>query len=220
MGIRTSSKDHIDMDDLKKTMEKAIEPTSQDSQRTDKEFVKYLSDAVYLGFTDILLRHGDTMKRNLSKVENETQKSIDKTTKNLSKKVADFWKGDDSLDAVIKSNEDTKVEKLNKIITLLTDIKTSLQPAQNTEQSPQSSDSLPAFNPEKGFRKWCGACAIYWGRRLYHSPHVRGFLKICGMCIVCILFFLFGLLVSENSRLRTDNQRMVQYLIQQRGANH
>ncbi len=134
--------------------------------------------------------------------------------------VADFWKADDSLDAVIKSNEDTKVEKLNKIITLLTSIKSILQPEQNTEPSPESSDSLPAFNPEKGFWKWCGACAMYWGRGLYHSPHVRAFLKICGVCIVCILFFLFGLLVSENSRLRTDNQRMVQYLMQQRGANH
>ena len=212
MGIRTSSKDHINMDDLKKTMEQAIEPTSQATPGTEEEFVKYLSEAVYLGFSDIMLRHGDGMKRNLSKVENEPQKSIDKTTKNLSKKVADFWKGDDSLDAVIKSNEDTKVEKLNKIITLLTDIKTSLQSVQNTEPSTESSNSLPAFNPEKGFGKWCGACAIYWWKLLYHSPHVRGFLKICGVCIVCILFFLFGLLVSENSRLRNDNAQLM-YMI-------
>ncbi len=220
MGIRTSSKDHIDMDDLKKTMEQAIIAVPQAEQKNDREFVNALSDAVCLGLTELFLHHEYSVKTTFSKVENEPQKSIDKTTKELNKKVADFWKADDSLDAVIKSNEDTKVEKLNKIITLLTSIKSILQPEQNTEPSPESSDSLPAFNPEKGFWKWCGACAMYWGRGLYHSPHVRAFLKICGVCIVCILFFLFGLLVSENSRLRTDNQRMVQYLMQQRGANH
>lgn len=212
MGIRTSSKDHIDMDDLKKTMEQAIIAAPQAEQKTDREFVNALSDAVCLGLTELFLHHEYSVKTTFSKVENEPQKSIDKTTKELNKKVADFWKTDKSLDVVIKSNEDTKVEKLDAIITLLTDIKAGLQPEQNTEPSSKSSESLPVFNPEKGFWKWCGACAMYWWKQLYHSPHVRGFLEICGVCIACILFFLFGLLVSENGRLRGENAQLM-YMI-------
>lgn len=200
------------MDDLKKTMEQAIEPASKASPRTDKEFVKYLSEAVYLGFTDILLRHGDTMKRNLSKVENETQKSIDKTTKNLNTKVEELWKSNESLDVFISNKEQTKVEKLDEIITLLTSIKTSLQPVQNTELKSEPSESFPLLIYGMGFWKWCCICIMYWGRLLYYSPHVRRFLMICGVCIACILFFLFGVLLSENGRLRGENAQLM-YMI-------
>ena len=198
MGIRTSSKDHIDMDDLKKTMEQAIETTSQATPRTEEEFVKYLSEAVYLGFSDILLRHGDGMKRNLSKVENEPQKNIDKTTKNLSKKVADFWKADDSLDAFIKSNEDTKVEKLNKIITLLTSIDSKLDKPKNTIEPP----AYPADgkNVKMFFLKY----AWYQIRCLHR--YLKPFYHIIEVCFVAIMLILFLFVLNDNSRMRRQEE--------------
>src|SRR5574344_1093269 len=198
MGIRTSSKDRIDMDDLKKTMEQAIEATPQASPRTEEEFVKYLSEAVYLGFSDILLRHGDTMKRNLSKVENETQKSIDKTTKNLNTKVAYFWKADDSLDAVIKSNEETKIEKLDTIITLLTSIDSKLDKPNDAIDPP--SYLTDGKNVKIFFLKYA-----WYQIRCLHC-YLKPFYHIIEVCIVAILLILFLFVLNDNSRMRRQEE--------------